>query len=140
MARQTSVEAYSTIKESGLLGKRQLEVYEIVYQNGPMTASEAFELLKQKSDLSLRFDSNTHARFTECRDMGLLSEVGERKCKITGRNVIEWDVTANLPQPVSERDQLLRRIQFYENKIVNLRKKLFELEATNRSSNGTASR
>ena len=31
------------------------------------------------------------------RDLGVIYEKGERLCRITGRNVIEWDLTDRLP-------------------------------------------
>ena len=34
---------------------------------------------------------------TELREQGVIYEKGEKKCNITGRNVIEWDLTDNLP-------------------------------------------
>ena len=40
----------------------------------------------------------SRARFTELRELGVIYEKGERKCNITGRNVIEWDLTDKLPQ------------------------------------------
>jgi hypothetical protein len=32
--------------------------------------------------------------------MGVVKEVGERDCRITKRNVIEWDLTDNLPKNI----------------------------------------
>ena len=36
-------------------------------------------------------------RLTELMNMGVIYEKSIRKCTITGRNVIEWDLTDNLP-------------------------------------------
>jgi len=36
-------------------------------------------------------------RLSELRNLGVIYEKKERKCKITGRNVIEWDLTDKLP-------------------------------------------
>ena len=41
--------------------------------------------------------SQSRARFTELRELGVIYEVGVKKCSITNRNVIEWDLTDNLP-------------------------------------------
>ena len=37
---------------------------------------------------------------SQLRDMGVVKEVGERNCRITKRNVIEWDFTDNLPKNI----------------------------------------
>ena len=87
--RQTSIDCFSQIKEEGLLSKRRLQVYESIYNSAPCTASEVF---KEKN-----LKTNQSGRFTELRDLGVIYEKGERICSITGRNVIEWDLTDRLP-------------------------------------------
>src|SRR5579871_3487639 len=93
--RQTSIQAFNTIKENGLLATRQLEVYECIFENGPLTSGEAFKIMNQKSPL--RNLTQSRARFTELRELGVIYEVRTRICSVTGMNVIEWDVTDRLP-------------------------------------------
>ena len=87
--RKTSIECFSKIKQEGLLSKRRLQVYESIFNYAPCTASEVF------NDKNLK--TNQSGRFTELRDVGVIDEKGERLCRITGRNVIEWDLTDRLP-------------------------------------------
>ena len=87
--RQTSIDCYNKIKEEGLLSKRRLQVYESIYNSAPCTASEVF---KEKN-----LKTNQSGRFTELRDLGVIYEKGERTCSITGKNVIEWDLTDRIP-------------------------------------------
>ena len=87
--RQTSIDCYNKIKQEGLLSKRRLQVYESIYNSAPCTASEVF---KEKN-----LKTNQSGRFTELRDLGVIYEKGERTCSITGKNVIEWDLTDRLP-------------------------------------------
>ena len=87
--RQTSIDCFNEIKQEGLLSKRRLQVYESIYNSAPCTASEVF---KEKN-----LKTNQSGRFTELRDLGVIYEKGERVCSITGRNVIEWDLTDRLP-------------------------------------------
>ena len=87
--RQTSIDCFNQIKEEGLLSKRRLQVYESIYNSAPCTASEVF---KEKN-----LKTNQSGRFTELRDLGVIYEKGERTCSITGKNVIEWDLTDRLP-------------------------------------------
>ena len=87
--RQTSIDCYNKIKQEGLLSKRRLQVYESIYNYAPCTASEVF---KEKN-----LKTNQSGRFTELRDLGVIYEKGERTCSITGKNVIEWDLTDRLP-------------------------------------------
>lgn len=97
MTRQTSIEAYTTIRDSGLLSQRRWEIYDIVFRFGPMTANEAFAKLYKDNLGPHNAASNSAARFSELRDRGVIYEVQTRICKITGMTVIEWDVTDRLP-------------------------------------------
>ena len=89
ITRQTSIDCFNQIKQEGLLSKRRLQVYESIYNYAPCTASEVF---KEKN-----LKTNQSGRFTELRDLGVIYEKGERACSITGKNVIEWDLTDRLP-------------------------------------------
>jgi len=90
MTRQTSINCYNEIKAEGLLSKKRLEVYEALLENAPCTSSEA---VRNKNTSLFGIGS----RFTELRDLGVIYEKGSKKCSITGRNVIEWDLTDKLP-------------------------------------------
>ncbi len=93
--RTTSIEVYKFLEENGTLSAKRWEVYATVYNNGPMTSAEAFAKINEGK--SIKSLTQSRARFTELRGMGLLKETGERKCNITGHIVIEWDVTDQLP-------------------------------------------
>lgn len=90
ITRQTSIDCYNKIKQEGLLSKRRLEVYEAILKNAPCTTNEALKDLYSGSH-------GVGSRTTELRDVGVIYEKGEKKCSITGRNVIEWDLTDRLP-------------------------------------------
>ena len=91
--RQTSIDCYRQIKAEGLLTKRRLEVYEAIYNSAPCTSSEAMRGRLNSTNVL----SQSRARFTELRELGVIYEKGVRKCNVTGRNVIEWDLTDRLP-------------------------------------------
>lgn len=96
MARVTSIMAWNKIKDSKMLSFQRWAVYDTVFWNGPMTSAEAFKIIdKEKPDFKIVL--NSRARFTECRDRGVLYEKGWRKCSVTGQTVIEWEVTTKLP-------------------------------------------
>lgn len=97
MIRKTSIEAYNTIKENGLLGKRQWQVYEILFEYGPLTGGEVFKYMKLKYGLDVPTNSNTTTRLGELRAMGSAEEIGERECSVSGQLVNLWDVTDRLP-------------------------------------------
>ena len=88
--RQTSIDCYNEIKEQGLLSNMRFEVYSALLSMGkPSTTREVYEtmnVLKQEA-----------TRFTELRKLGVIYEVQNRKCTITGRTSIEWDLTDKLP-------------------------------------------
>jgi len=91
--RQTSIDCYNKIKSEGLLSKMRLKVYEAILKNAPCTSGEAFATMTTKENQI----SQSRARFTELRELGVIYEVRNRKCTITGMNVIEWDLTDKIP-------------------------------------------
>lgn len=88
--RQTSIDVYTKIKAEGLLSRMRWRVYEALYLNGPLTGKELDQLLGTDS---------AHKRLSELKALGVIADSGEsvRPCRVSGENVIEWDVTANLP-------------------------------------------
>ena len=101
--RKTSVVTYHSIKESGVLSARRMEVYEALYQYGPKTGNELFHSMKSVAFLH---NANIITRLGELRDMGAVEEVRERKCSVTGQNVIEWDVTGEMPRKLAKNKEL----------------------------------
>jgi len=90
--RQTSIDCYNEIRANGLLSKRRFEVYEALLSSAPCTSSEAIRNAKTTFGVF-----GVSSRFTELRDLGVIYEVRTRECTVTGRNVIEWDLTDRLP-------------------------------------------
>ena len=90
--RQTSIDCYNEIKNSNLLAQRRFETFDAIFKTAPCTRQEALEHTNPFNALSL-----SAARFTELRRLGVIYEVRVRECKVTGRNVIEWDLTDTLP-------------------------------------------
>ena len=89
--RQTSIDCYNQIKAGGLLAKRRLEVYSSLLKMGkPSTTREVYS--------TMNVAKQEATRFTELRNLGVIYEVRNRKCSITGRTAIEWDITDNLPK------------------------------------------
>jgi len=91
--RQTSIDCYNQIKNEGLLSKMRFRVYEAVLNNAPCTSAEVLSTMLSKNSAI----TSSRARFTELREMGVIYEVQNRKCTITGRTSIEWDLTDRLP-------------------------------------------
>ncbi len=92
--RDTSIAVYRQIKEEGLLSKRRLQVYEIVFEHGPMTAKQLCRIVYPNSAGNF---TGLQARLPELCEMGVLREVGKTTCQYTGREIYLWDVTSKLP-------------------------------------------
>ena len=90
--KQTSINCYNQIKANGLLSKRRFEVYEKLISIAPCTASE----LQNSMDYN-NGGRDCMKRLSELRDLGVIYEKTERKCNVTGKIVIEWDLTDKLP-------------------------------------------
>lgn len=96
MIRQTSIEAYHKIKEDGTLSSSRWHVYEILYKHGPLTAGELKQKMLWSKENFLKV-YKSESRLTELRDMGVVQELGKKKCSLSGMTVILWDVTDKLP-------------------------------------------
>lgn len=90
--RQTSINCYNQIKAEGLLSKRRLQTLQALIKIAPCTATE----LQNSMDYN-DGGRDCMKRLSELRDLGVIYEKTERNCKITGRVVIEWDLTDKLP-------------------------------------------
>lgn len=106
MVRETSLEAYNYIKESGILSKRRMEVYEYLFHNGPATAQQVYRALSNMAN-----PSSYLGRLCELRRMGAVQELDKVICKYTGRNVILWDVTKDKPVVPPKEKSLKKRYQ-----------------------------
>lgn len=99
--RETSAQAYATIRDNGLLSRIRWVAYDALYRHGPCTARE----LRQRAGGdpgAADFTDSYHKRLSELRDLGVAREVEERKCTVTGQQAIVWDVTAGLPEKKAE--------------------------------------
>lgn len=97
MTRRTSIEAYNNIKENGLLSERRWQVYSVLFDIGPATGGEVFKEMKKRYGMLVPTNSNTTTRLGELRNCGVVEELGERECSVSGQRVILWDVTDRLP-------------------------------------------
>ena len=87
MTRDTSIEAYRDLVESGKINERQAVVLDALDRHGPCTARE----LGEKADLTQVY--GYWVRLSELRRKGLVAEEPKRKCSVTQKNVIVWRAT-----------------------------------------------
>jgi hypothetical protein len=123
--RSTSIEAYHQVCDSGLVSRTRLVVYTWLYEHGPATANETESALAGP-DRSRRATS-FHKRFSELEKMGLIAVTTTRSDKITGVRCTEWDVTANMPQPLARRESLHARLVVAERERDDLRREVVRL-------------
>lgn len=84
MNRETSRQAYRQLVESGQLkGKQQTALLNVI-EHGPATSAEIIQRISPNTNL-------WRARFTELQARGLIVEVGQRKCTVTGRTALVWE-------------------------------------------------
>lgn len=104
--RQTSIDAFNAIKDSGLLSTRRWQVYEYLFKNGPCTAKQVTGNLRS----GLQDSGGYNTRLSELRRMGVVQEVGKVECPESGHNVILWDVTDKMPKKL-HKDLLLYQLE-----------------------------
>lgn len=100
-ARRTSLLAYETIREQGLLSRQRWLIYDVLYRHGPVTINECFKILEKERG---SWNWNTRTRFGELVEMGVAEEVGERECRHSGMLCIVYDVTSSLPRKLERKN------------------------------------
>lgn len=91
--RQTSIDCFNQIKAEGLLSKLRLRTLNAMLYSAPCTAGELQSYI-DKNGIKVK---HAWKLLSQLRDFGVVYEKTERKCNVTGRVVIEWDLTDNLP-------------------------------------------
>jgi len=90
--RETSIEAYHKVKETGMLSTLRLAVFEILCKHGPMTAGE------MRNYGGADMNSGVYGtRLSELERMGVVQELETRKCSTTGHRAIVWGITHEMP-------------------------------------------
>jgi len=87
MIRQSSIDAYHQIKDSGLLNQIQDEVLKVITDHGPITQGETWYF-----HFSDRQRHDVCPRFAELLAKGAIKCLPRRPCRYTGRSVQTWDV------------------------------------------------
>ena len=104
MRKQTSTDTYNKIKASKLLSKRRFEVYEALFQFGPLTANDVVRRMKSSGHYEAN-QTGWNARFSELEKMGVIEEVGRKNDDVSGHECIVWDVTDKLPTPLPKNNK-----------------------------------
>lgn len=95
IVRRTSREAYEQIKSEGLLARMNMAIYEYLFHYGPLTSREVLAGVKG----ICRDVGVVSSRLSALTRMEVVFERGTKKCSVTGREVIVFDVTDKLPRP-----------------------------------------
>jgi predicted ArsR family transcriptional regulator len=84
----TSRRAYNALVASGLLVGKQEQIMAMLASRGPATSGELLARLAPGENTNA-----WRARFTELQGRGLIREVEQRRCKISGRTCVVWGLT-----------------------------------------------
>lgn len=102
MTRKTSLEVYERIKREGLLSERRQQVYDILYEFGPLTGGQV--AVKMRLDHGVRgVSESVRNRLTELREWGCVEELEDIDCPVTGNRSILWDVNGKAPEKPKEK-------------------------------------
>jgi hypothetical protein len=83
-------------------------VYNIIYEHQPLTISE---MIRYASNRVTNTGSFT-GRISELQEMDLIYIHHEGPCPITGRNVIFWATTNNLPKKIERKMTKKEKVNF----------------------------
>jgi DNA-binding Lrp family transcriptional regulator len=120
MIRQTSIQAYHSIRDNGVLGEKQVRVYEILFNHGPLMGAQVSERFKSLYPAA-RHSETVRNRITELVKMGLVSKVGTSLDPQTKKASIVWDVTAlDKPKEIVKTKSLRQQIKDLVEKVSSL--------------------
>jgi hypothetical protein len=97
--RDTSIEAYRAIRDSDLFGKKLFSIYDALFYLGPCTANELGAKMEHLIFAGV-IQTNLQSGLNHLVKTGSVVELDKRKCSITNRRVLVYDVTAKLPKQV----------------------------------------
>jgi hypothetical protein len=89
--RPTSFLALSEIRDRGLLGQMQFQVYRTLAEHGPLTGQEL------DNGSTGRGRGHLHKRLPELERMGLVEALPARRCRVTGQLAVEWHALDRIP-------------------------------------------
>jgi hypothetical protein len=119
--RTTSINCYNQIKAEGLLSKLRLRTLDAMLYSSPCTAGELQSYIDQ-NQIQVK---HAWKLLSQLRDLGVVYEKSERKCRVTDRLVIEWDLTDKLPiTPTTNSNTKKQRVDDALNALHSLCKKL----------------
>lgn len=124
--RITSLAAYNSIKERKLLSAKRFEVYECLYQHGPLTAHEIVALGRKANPLANQTSWN--ARLSELESLGVVRTVGEKLNPVSNVTNLLWDVTDKLPTKFVRTETLAQKVKRLEAELVLLTAVLYEIK------------
>ena len=93
-ARETSILAFQAIKDNGLLSERRFQVYQIIFEHGPVNCRQIIEIASRGNV------TNTGAfsgRLSELERLGVIESHSVGPCPITGHETIFWVTTDQMP-------------------------------------------
>lgn len=123
--RQTSLEAFEMMKQTGALKGQRLDVFAALVKAEPCTAGELAARMEPDDLIVWRYIVGR--RLPELRDLGVVDEEEERICQVFGTRQIVWSVSGQLPnekaaeRPDNELSQLRRRTAELEDENKKLR-------------------
>ncbi len=80
--RGASINAYKWLQAGGKIGERQLQVFNIFVNFGPMSAKMMHKIYESKyGDIPV---DSVSPRISELKEMGMLAPVEKDKCTVTG--------------------------------------------------------
>lgn len=109
MTRPSQAWAYHEIRDRGLLSRLRFLVYEAIYENPPDITSGELDRLMSSSLQS--WTRSASPRLNELVRLGVIEELPERKCSVTGMTVIAYRVSGELPDnsKLKKRESRLQR-------------------------------
>lgn len=97
MTRQSSIDVWKEINNGGYIGRKQLQVYNVIYKHGPMSGAEVSKFMRIAGQRKNLESENVRNRITELVKLGIVREIGRDICPISNRSVLFFEVSGEMP-------------------------------------------
>lgn len=100
--RETAIDAYHAMEESGVLNRSRFQVLMAIFRNPHRTGNEIAKILSKAQISSSKESSifrvkNVYARINELCHAGLIVDSGKRPCETSGVMGLTWVCTKSWP-------------------------------------------
>jgi hypothetical protein len=117
LTRKASKEAYERVIQEGLLGKRSMQIYRLLYLHPGSTANEICQYINAENPDAKPAQLNSiSTRCSELERRQVLREIGLKVCTVSSHQATAYELTDNLPLKLTQVKKKTSNQKLYQNR------------------------